>query len=143
MKTFWEMAANEELMKYGIIAPNIDARREEIHMLKERIESPKSAGFGKIPVQGGGSTYEDRLVDDICMKGLMRENLKEQEAKCAIVERALSQLSDEERRVIQYLCIDGKKPTDFAAEYCYSVQWVYTLKERAMKKFCLARYGDY
>ena len=143
VKTFWERTAERDLQEYGIVKDNLDGMREEIRMLKERLESPKSAGFGKIPVQGGGSTYEDRLVDDLCRMGLLRENLERREAECQCVERVLSQLSDEDMRVIQYLCIDGKKPVDYASEYSYSVQWVYALKDRAMRNFCLARYGDY
>lgn len=141
MKTFWDRCAEHDLRNYGLKAPNMEAVREEVRELEEKMIAPKSAAFGKIPVQGGGSNYEERLISDIYYAGKLRDNLEEFDRESQRIEKALSLLPDEDVRVLRYLCIEGKRPADFAAEYSYSVQWVYALKDRALRDFCIARYG--
>lgn len=132
--------AVDELREYDLVSANLDAKREEIKRLESQMHAPKAAAFGSIPVQGGGSTYEERLVSDIFRVGAMREALEQAEWSCADVERALNQLEPEEVLVLKELCIRGVSAAAFAEAHCYSIPWVYKLKDKAIKRYTKARF---
>ncbi len=60
-----------------------------------------------------------------------------------LTERGLSQLTDEERRVLERFFIyrGGRHVDDLMEELCYERTRIYELKDEALYKFTVAMYG--
>ena len=71
----------------------IDSLQDEIDMLTARMEGIRSPARDATPVQGGGSTTEDRIVNAICNKDSLTVNHELVKWQVRQMDRGLSVLS--------------------------------------------------
>lgn len=114
-------------------------------MERERMTSIKSASAGTAPVQGGGTSYEQRLNDSICKIDEMTKNLHFAEKEIKLTKQALATLTNEDRRILEVLYIDRHKRG--AERLCQELAiaeeaTVWKRAMRALENYCVAKYSS-
>lgn len=121
---------------------NLQAR---IAALKAQAEGLRAVSTDKVPVQGGASRSEERLIDNIVERQRLELNLRAVRPLVAIVRRGLDSLTDEERMVLERFAQDGRRgdrTADILAEELHmSRAAVYRREAEALRKFTVACYG--
>lgn len=121
----------------------LDTIPEQIEALELQYSSIRSATTDSEPVSGGTNRREDMLVDNILKREMLRSNLEIAEREASITEKALSSLSADERRLLELFYIN--RTHDYidrlCDELCVERSRVYTMKDEALRKFCLAICG--
>lgn len=121
---------------------NLQAR---IAALKAQAEGLRAVSTDKVPVQGGASLSEERLIDNIVERQRLELNLRAVRPLVAIVRRGLGNLTQEERMILERFAQNGRRgdrTADILAEELHmSRRSVYRLEEEALRKFTLSCYG--
>lgn len=121
----------------------LDTIPEQIEALELQYSSIRSATTDSEPVSGGTNRREDMLVDNILKREMLRSNLEIAEREANITEKALSALTADERRILELFYIN--RTHDYidrlCDELCVERSRVYTMKDEALRKFCLAICG--
>lgn len=145
MNELWKMKCKADLFNLRKNEAAILSIPEEINMERERMTSIKSASTGTAPVQGGGTSYEERMNDSICLIDLLSDNLRIAESEVRLTKKALATLTDEERRILEVLYIDRQKRG--AERLCQELAiaeeaTVWKRAMRALENYCAARYSS-
>lgn len=145
MNELWKMKCKADLFNLRKNEAAILSIPEEINMERERMTSIKSASTGTAPVQGGGTSYEERMNNSICLIDLLSDNLRFAESEVRLTKKALSTLTDEERRILEVLYIDRQKRG--AERLCQELAiaeeaTVWKQAMRALGNYCAARYSS-
>lgn len=137
----YKMAEND-LRNYAANKTAIINLREQIKNLEDEAGQIRSATADATPVQGGGSTREDRILSNIHMRDKLAGALKSAESDVARVERALALLDDEERLILNRFYINRHKDSLFRLmeELGIEQSAVYERKSKAFFHFRKALY---
>lgn len=117
--------------------------QSEIETLNAEYASIKATDYDKMPSGSGENYQEEKLVTVIALKDKKEADLKLNRLRVADLERLLSQLDDDERRVLDRTVINKEK---YAVESlqeeldCESAQ-IYRIKNRALMKLTQLRHG--
>lgn len=136
----WKREAIQSLRDYGLIQSGMESTYEQIKRLEESMTSTSTAA-DKIPIQGGASTHEEKLVANIAKVGELRRAYEDAQHHCNLVEKALSCLQMEEEAILRSAYIEGLAPSEIAEKMNYSIQWAYSARDRALRKYTLSYYG--
>lgn len=101
--------AENDLRNYTANKTVIVNLREQIKSLEDEAGQIRSATADATPVQGGGSTREERLLSNIHARDKLAGALRVAESDVARVERALALLDDEERLILNRFYINRHK----------------------------------
>lgn len=139
----WRECAITDLKKYRAMSASLTNIPEKIQILKIRFESVKSGSSDSTPVQGGGSHMEEAIIDNIVERKRLALLYHADRRLVRLIERGLSELSKEERLVIDLFYID--RPRNHVDELakrlnCEKSQ-VYRIKDIALYKFTITMYG--
>lgn len=139
----WKSVAIDKLKDYGAKQIGVQNMSEEIQELKVRRRGIRSASSDSIAVHGGGSGMEDALLNSIVLQKELEINLQGSQKWIKRVEKGLSVLDEEERKILERFYI---KPERGAAERLsmdlgIDVKTVYHRKDRALRKFTIAMCG--
>lgn len=136
----WKKEAIQSLRDYGLIQSGMESTYEQIKRMEESMTnaSPKA---GKIPVQAGTSTHEEKLVANIAKLEELRKAYLDAKLHCNLVDKALGYLQLEEGTILRSVYIEGLSPAEIAEKLNYSIQWIYSVRDRALRKYTLAYYG--
>lgn len=145
MNELWKMKCKADLFNLRKNEAAILSIPEEINMERERMTSIKSASTGTAPVQGGGTSYEERMNNSICLIDLLSDNLRIAESEVRLTKRALATLTEEERRILEVLYIDRQKRG--AERLCQELAiaeeaTVWKRAMRSLENYCVARYSS-
>lgn len=145
MKEFWKTKCKDDLFNLRKNEAAILSLPEDIENERSKMTSIKSASAGAAPVQGGGTSYEQRLNDSICKIDEMTKNLHHAEKDIKLTRQALATLTNEERRILEVLYIDRQKRG--AERLCQelAIAEEATVWKRAMQalgNYCAARYSS-
>lgn len=114
--------------------------REQIKKVEVEAVSIKSATSDATPVQGGGSTREDRLLSNFYLHDKLSRELECTEFDVGRVERALALLNDEEYNILDRFYINRHK--DYMERLMHDLNvaqpTVYKLKDAAFRHFLQA-----
>lgn len=138
----WKYESMEELREYEAKRMAVESIPEEIQQL--RAQMVKLGGSGNsIPVKGGGSQWEDRQINLIVKMEKLNTSLCYAKEWCARVERGLVVLTDEERLILDRFYINPAKGNvdRLCGELYLEKTTVYERKDRALRRYTLARYG--
>ena len=137
----YKMAEND-LRNYAANKTAIINLREQIKNLEDEAGQIRSATADATPVQGGGSTREDRMLSNIHMRDKLAGALKSAESDVSRVERALALLDDEERLILNRFYINRHKDSLFRLmeELGIEQSAVYERKSKALFHFRKALY---
>lgn len=138
----WKYESMEELREYEAKRMAVESIPEEIQQL--RTQMVKLGGSGNsTPVKGGGSQWEDRQINLIVKMEKLNTSLCYAKEWCARVERGLVVLTDEERLILDRFYINPAKGNvdRLCGDLCLEKSAVYERKDRALRRYTLARYG--
>lgn len=140
----WKFKAKDKLRDYMAQKNAVNSLPHEIRRLEEEAVSIKAATTDSTPVQGGGSTHEDRILSNIVYRQEAESMLKRAKLAVQFVDAALAQLSDDERRVLELMYIDRQRGAinRLREELCLEDERsVYKRADKALKHLTIAMYG--
>ena len=97
----WKREAADELRNYMNRKTAIENIRDQIADLATEITSIRSASADGSPVAGGSNGRDDALVNNILKRERLEEAQRLTENRVRRVDRALNQLSERDRCVLQ------------------------------------------
>lgn len=143
MADIWKQVCKQSLYELRLHEAALSSLPDEIALTKDRMTSIKSASSGSAPVQGGGTSYEDRLNNAIVKIDLMENNMDETRREVELTKRALNNLSEEEQHILDVLYIQRQKRgvDRLCEELCVDESTVWRRASRALSRYSAARYG--
>lgn len=140
----WDKEAESDLRKYPGLLNATKNLSERIEYLEASSGSLKGSVCDDVPVHGGGSHYEDRILNNLVERERKRMLLDVDEQLLTAIERGLSALTDEERMVIDGFYIypvRSDKADALAARIPCGRATVFRIRDRALYKFTVSMYG--
>lgn len=138
----WKEEAKRELRQYEPLKaslPNIRLRLESIEARKTSLKSMSD----DTPVQGGGSHYEDRLLDCIVEEERLKATYRADKIRLNLIERGLAVLNETEQTIVEEFARNrpGRAVEILADRIGYERAQIYRLYDAALYRFTLAEYG--
>lgn len=145
MTELWKLKCKTDLYNLRKNEAAIESIPNDIALERERMTAIKSACTDSTPVQGGGSSYDGRLNNSICLIDLLTANLHFAEKEVELTRKALDKLADEERRILEVLYIDHQK--NGAERLCEELNikeeaTIWKKAMRALESYCTVRYSS-
>lgn len=145
MTELWKLKCKTDLYNLRKNEAAIESIPNDIALERERMTAIKSACTDSTPVQGGGSSYDDRLNNSICLIDLLTANLHFAEKEVELTHKALDKLAYEERRILEVLYIDHQK--NGAERLCEELNikeeaTIWKKAMRALESYCTVRYSS-
>lgn len=139
----WSDCAVQDLKKFAGLKASIDNIEERIEALEMRFTGIKSSKTDKIPVHGGGSKWEDYMLDNIVERERLKILLEADRKITGIIERGLKALNDTERLVLDRFFIHKRKDHIglLIEEIGVEQSQIYRIKDQALYKFTIHMYG--
>lgn len=139
----WTECAIADLKKYRAMSESLTNIPERIKMLEIRFKSVKSGSSDSTPVQGGGNKAEDAVIDNIVERERLKWLYFADRRLVRLIERGLSELSQEERLVIDLFYIDRPRNhlDELTKRLGYEKTQIYRIKDDALYKFTMTMYG--
>lgn len=133
----WKTCAVDDLRRYNHMKIGILNSKDKLRALS------RVADEGRMLSGKNGKRMDSRLVDAIVESERLKSNISAAESLTALVERGLSSLEHDERRVLEafYMSDRPKTVRQIKEEFGYATRSVYRLRDSALKKFTLAMYG--
>lgn len=141
----WKQEATDKLKQYAARQASVTRLKEQIATLRQDVTAIKAARSDGMAVQGTGAVRRDeRLVNALAGIEEMKQALLITTRWLRVMDSALSELSDEERLVLDRFYIhpmkDGRER--LRDELCLQeMSSVYRRKDSALHKFTLHLYG--
>lgn len=139
----WEHTAKEELRSYTKLCAAQKNLQERIAALEERKVAIRTSTVSPVPTHGGGSRYEDKLLDTIVQLDGLRAELAATEATVALIERGLDALTCNERLVLDKFYMN--RTADYINELCEALMverpTVYRMAKQALYGYTVVAYG--
>ena len=107
MYDIWRMQVVNALESFNASKVSLITIPERIAELEAQYTKIRSATADGSPVKGGGSGREDILLNNICERDLLKEELVKTKKHVDKINRALGALSEIERKILQIRFIDG------------------------------------
>lgn len=139
----WKTEAKEKLRKYGAMHVAVVNIPEEIKRLDIDAKSIRAANSDTTPVAGGGNRREEALVNNILQRQELTRTLEQAHLWLRSVDRALSALSGEEKKILHRLYIYPQKNSvdQLCKELDMEASSIYRRRDRALEQFTIALYG--
>lgn len=139
----WDIEATAKLREYTARKAAIVSLPLEIKRLEADCGRIRSASTDGTPVHGGGSTREDMLLSNICLREELTKQLADTQAWIEIIDRALAALTDDERLVLDRFYINPHKGSvdRLCDELSLERAGVYKRKDKALRHFTVVLYG--
>ena len=138
----WKLESMEELREYEAKRTAVESIPQEIRQLREQM-GKLGGSSSSVPVQGGGSRWEDRQINLIVKIDKLDASLGLAQDWVKKVERGLAVLTAEERLILDRFYINPAKGNvdRLCGELHLEKTAVYVRKDAALRKYTLARYG--
>ena len=138
----WKEEAKRELRNYAALKESLPNIRLRIESIEARMTSLKSMS-SDTPVKGGGSQYEDRLLNCLVEKERLAATYKADKIRLHLIERGLAVLNDTERAIVEEFAQNrpGRAVEILADRIGYERTQIYKLYDIALYRFTLAEYG--
>ncbi|PYG88487.1 hypothetical protein LY28_01336 [Ruminiclostridium sufflavum DSM 19573] len=139
----WSDCAVQDLKKYEGLKASIYNIEERIEALEIKFEGIKVNRSDKIPAHGGGSKWEDYLLDNIVERERLNFLLEADRKILGIIERGLQALDNTERLVLDRFFIHRRKDHigTLIEELGVEQSQIYRIKDQALYKFTIHMYG--
>lgn len=139
----WKKEAVDKLKCYEARKRALANIPLEMKRLEEAFTGLRSATSDGVPVRGGGSSREDRMLSNIVHRNELELALEQAQKAVALVEGGLKVLSREERRILErfYICPEKGAANRLAEELGIDSKTVYHRKDAALRHFTLCLYG--
>ena len=131
-----------EIRKYYLAKEGLLAIDDKIKVLQSRKSGVKGIDMSAIPNFGGGSRYEDSLLDIISDLDMLEKNKRYIQESCACVEKALMRLSDMKKELLIKLYGERCKIAYLKRHFNYEKSAIYSIANKALEDFGLSLYGE-
>lgn len=131
-----------EIRKYYLAKEGLLAIDDKIKVLQSRKSGVKGIDMSAIPNFGGGSRYEDSLLDIISDLDMLEKNKKHIQESCACVEKALMSLSDMKKELLIKLYGERCNIEYLKRHFNYEKSAIYSIANKALEDFGLSLYGE-
>lgn len=131
-----------EIRKYYLAKEGLLAIEDKIKVLQSRKSGVKGIDMSAIPNFGGGSRYEDSLLDIISDLDMLEKNKQHIQESCACVEKALMSLSDMKRELLIKLYGERCNIEYLKRHFNYEKSAIYSIANKALEDFGLSLYGE-
>ena len=139
----FEKTAIEDLKNYEKRKISLQNNLEELKALKLKADGMRSVASNPGAVKGGGNVYELALIDNIDRRNRLERNVELAKTFVRRIDRALEQLTENERTVLQYFYIN--RTHNYINDLCDKLNveraTVYRIKNEAIYNFTIALYG--
>lgn len=144
MREIWKKQAMNELEMHEARKASIENITDQLRELEAEMTSIRSPGADSVSVRGGGGAKDERYLNNIVARDLLKSNLKAARRSVRAVEKAMAVLDEEERELLQRFFIRPEKEAvfDFADKFGIDRKTVYYRRESALKKFTIAMYNS-
>ncbi len=139
---YWKFKAIDKLRDYPLKAAAIQSLQEELQRLELEATNIRSATADATPVQGGGSSREDKLLSNIIHRDEIKRMIAGAKLACNVVNTSLAALDAAERDLLtnMYIRISGGAPR-IAEMLGLDERSVYKRADKALRRFVIALYG--
>lgn len=131
-----------EIRKYYLAKEGLLAIDDKIKVLQSRKSGVKGIDMSAIPNFGGGSRYEDSLLDIISDLDMLEKNKRYIQESCACVEKALMSLSEMKRELLIKLYGERCNIEYLKRHFNYEKSAIYSIANKALEDFGLSLYGE-
>ena len=97
---YWKFKAIDKLRDYPLKAAAIQSLQEELQRLELEATNIRSATADATPVQGGGSSREDKLLSNIIHRDEIKRMIAGAKLACNVVNTSLAALDAAERDLL-------------------------------------------
>lgn len=117
--------------------------QSELETINAEYAAIKATNYDKMPGGSGDNIQEEKLITAIVKKGQKEAEYELNSRKIADMERLLTQLPTDERRVVECMVVNkGQYSVDrLADELGYERAQIYRKKDRALRTMAQLRYG--
>lgn len=135
-KWLMEDLQNLERYKFSVLQ-----MQSELETLQATMTSIRATDWDKIP--GGSGTQQDKMLTAIAKKDELSANLEATSRFVEDMERLVSELPDDERRIVERMYIHREKYAveNLTAELGCETAHIYRLKNQALLHMAQMRYG--
>jgi len=139
----WKKVAIEDLRKYEAQKMSLTNMAERIQVLNENYTAIKGSMLSPVPVHGGGTKIEDKLLDNIVERDRLKVTYKATKCLVNMIERGLRALDKNEYEVLYRFFINPTKDhvEQLMSKLQYEKSQIYRIKDAALYKFTTAMYG--
>lgn len=140
----WKMVAVDKLKQYEAKRLSLEIIPREIAEIETTMTSIRSARVDGAAIKNSsGNGREAMLLNCIVKKDELKRNLECAKLWISIVEKALSILDQNERKVLERIYIIGERGAaeNLASEFFVDSKTIYRWKDKALRKFTIAMYG--
>ena len=140
----WRGEAVEKLRKYDAMCRSLQNIPLEVKRLEVDARAIRGARTDGTPVKGGGSGREDALINNIAHRQELTWALEQAKYWVDITRRGLETLTPEEKLVLQrfYLTPEQGRVQRLCMELGVEQSSIYRKRDKALRKFALALYGQ-
>lgn len=139
----WKREVLEKLHQYPLM--EIAARNlpEEINRLEHESLGLRSGIGSAISGKGGGSHYEERLINNLILRQEMQQSLDQILWWINGVQQAMAVLPSDERVILERMCLypEDNAQQRLCAELGIEQSSLYRKRESALRKLTIAMYG--
>lgn len=139
----WDDVAIGDLRRYPGLCNSVENLAERVRILEESAANVKGANLDRIPISGGGSHYEDKILSNLVEKEKKRNLLKVNKQLKAAIEAGLDALTKEERTVLEsFYMFPHKNAADSLISILHCERaTIYRIRRKALYKFTVNMYG--
>ncbi|UEB33934.1 hypothetical protein [Finegoldia magna] len=142
MNNYTRQKLQREIRKYYLAKEGLLAIDDKIKVLQSRKSGVKGIDMSAVPNFGGGSRYEDSLLDIISDLDMLYRNRKYISRSCDIVEKCLNAIPRIERNVLLKLYGERCNIEVVKRHFNYEKSAIYGIANKGLEEFGLLLYGE-
>ena len=133
----------EELQNYERDKFSLHQTQEELETLEAEFTTIKATNYDKMPGGSGDNVQEEKLLTVLAKKDERQKNLEHTARHVEDIERLLSQLPENERKIIELAVIKKNRYSDYELEEMigYERTQIWRLKNKALNHLARLKFG--
>lgn len=141
--TDWKTFAIEKLKDYEAKREALETIPLQIAEIESTMTRIRSARADSTPVRGGGSGYEEKMLNCIVQRDELQRCLERTKLWISVVDRSLNILNNEDRLILDRFYIHPEKGAAerLSGDLFIDIKSVYRRKDKALHRFTMAMYG--
>ena len=139
----WKNEAINDLMTYERKKESLTNIRLQIQAINMQLTAVRGAMADCGPVKGGGSNYEDRILNNIVKRDRLKLTYQATKQIVTLIEKGLAGLDERDRLVLDMFYIHREKGNvdRLMEKLGYEKSRVYEVKDNALSQFSVVMYG--
>lgn len=142
MNNYTRNKLSREIRKYYLTKEELLAVDEKMRELQDKKIRVKGIDMSVAPNFGGGSRYEDSLLDIISDLDMLEKNKKTMLQSCKAVEKCFEGMKEFEKELLLKMYGERCNIDKLCRHYSYSRGNLYKISNRALEEFGLLLYAE-